>query len=125
MNRAQRVLASVSVAGLVLLFSLTLVISDQFQSAAYDWDQVERSRSVLIAVQNLNRALVKAESGQRGFLLTSKGSYLDSYLQGVAGSQAALAEIARQLKDDTAERDQLARLKELVGAKLYELDLTP
>jgi CHASE3 domain sensor protein len=98
MNRAQRVVASVSVAELVLLFALTLVISDQFQSAGYDWDQVERSRSLLIAVQNLNRALVKAESAQRGFLLTSKGSYVDSYLQGVASSQAALAEIARQLK---------------------------
>jgi CHASE3 domain sensor protein len=90
MNRAQGVLASISVAGLVLLFALTLVISYQFQSAGYDWDQVERSRSVLIGVQNLNRALVKAESGQRGFLLTSKASYLDSYLKGVAGSQAAV-----------------------------------
>ena len=38
--------------------------------------------STNLAVQNLNRGLVKAESGQRGFLLTSKAGYLDSYLKG-------------------------------------------
>ena len=72
MSRTQRVLASISVAGLALLFALTLVISYQFQSVGYYWDQAEHSRGILIAVQNLNRGLMKAESGQRGFLLTSK-----------------------------------------------------
>jgi hypothetical protein len=72
MNRSQRVLASASVAGLALLFLLALVISYQFQTAGYYSDQAERSRGILIAVQNLNRGLMKAESGQRGFLLTSK-----------------------------------------------------
>jgi uncharacterized membrane protein (DUF485 family) len=63
MNRSQRVLASVSVTGLALLFVLALVISYQFQTAGYDLNQAERSRGILIAVQNLNRGLMKAESG--------------------------------------------------------------
>src|ERR1700692_2777458 len=66
MNRSQRVLASASLAGVALLFVLALVISYQFQSAGYYSDQAEHTRGILIAVQNQNRGLVKAESGQRG-----------------------------------------------------------
>jgi len=124
MNRSQRVLASASAAGLALLFVLVLVISYEFQTAGYYSDQAERSRGVLIAVQNLNRGLMKAESGQRGFLLTGKASYLDSYLRGVTTSQGALVEIARQLKDDNAEQAQVETLIDLVQAKLHELNET-
>jgi diguanylate cyclase (GGDEF)-like protein len=124
MSRAQRVLAYISVAGLALLFALALVISYQFQSAGYDWDQAERSRGILVAGQSLNRGLVKAESAQRGFLLTSKAGYLDSYLKGVTASQGALTDLARQLKDNKTEEDQLATLGNLVEAKLHELDET-
>src|ERR1700756_5779605 len=121
MNRSQRVLASASIAGLALLFVLALVISYQFQAAGYYSDQAERSRGILIAVQNLNRGLVKAESGQRGFLLTAKASYLDSYLRGITASRAALVEIARQLKENNAEQEHLAALRDLVQAKAHEL----
>lgn len=124
MNRSQRMLASVSMAGIAFLFGLALVISYQFQSAGYYSDQAEHTRSILIAVQNLSRGLIKAESGQRGFLLTSKPNYLDSYLKGAAASQAALLDIGRQLKDETAEQGQLATLRELVQAKLQELSQT-
>ena len=124
MSRAQRVLAFISIAGLAIMFGLTLVISYQFESAGYDWDQAERSRGILIAVQNLNRGLMKAESGQRGFLLTTKASYLDSYLQGATAAQAALADIARQLKDERGEDQHLASLRDAVGAKLHELSET-
>jgi CHASE3 domain sensor protein len=67
---------------------------------------------------------MKAESGQRGFLLTAKASYLDSYLRGVTASQATLVEIARQLKNNNVEQDQLATLKDLVQAKLHKLNET-
>ena len=121
MSRAERVIASISIAGLALLFALTLVISYQFQSAGYDWDQAEHSRGILIAVQNLNRGLGRAESGQRGFLLTSKANYLDSYLKGVTASQGALTDIERQQSDNKAEQEQVAKLRGLVQAKLQEL----
>jgi diguanylate cyclase (GGDEF)-like protein/PAS domain S-box-containing protein len=121
MSRVERVLASISITGLALLFGLTLVISYQFQSAGYDWDQAERSRGILIAVQNLNRGLVKAESGQRGFLLTSKADYLDSYLKGITASQGALTDIERQLRDNKAEQEQLGKLRGLVESKFREL----
>ena len=44
MSRAQRVLASISVAGLALMFALTLIISHQFLSSGDYWDQAERAR---------------------------------------------------------------------------------
>lgn len=124
MNRNQRVLAWLSVTGLALLFVLALVTSYQFQSAGYYSDQAEHSRAVLIAVQNLNRGLLKAESGQRGFLLTSKVGYLDQYTKAATSSQTALIDIAKQLKDDHAEQDAVAKLKDLVKAKLHELSET-
>lgn len=121
MSRSERVLASISVVGFVLMFALALVISYEFKAIGDYWDQAERSRGILIVVQNLNRGLVKAESGQRGFLLTSKPAYLDSYVKAATASRAALADIALELNGDKTEQARLARLEDLVRAKLDEL----
>jgi diguanylate cyclase (GGDEF)-like protein/PAS domain S-box-containing protein len=124
MNRTERILAAISILGLVLLFVLTLVTSSRFQAAEYYAEQAEQSRVTLIAVQNLNRGLLKAESSQRGFLLTSKPSYLDSYVNGVAAARAGLSELTQTLGHDDTERGNVAQLRSLVDAKLGELNNT-
>ncbi|KAA6459556.1 diguanylate cyclase [Acidobacteria bacterium AB60] len=124
MNRGQRILAFITVIGLLLLFVWALLISYQFQAGSLYADQAEHSRRVLVAMQNLNRGLMKAESGQRGFLLTSKPGYSDSYLKGVAASRSGLVEIGLQLGDNKAEQEQFFRLNLLVQAKLRELNQT-
>jgi diguanylate cyclase (GGDEF)-like protein/PAS domain S-box-containing protein len=124
MNRTERILAAISVLGLALLFLLTLVTSSRFQTAEYYAEQADHSRVILIEVQNLNRGLLKAESAQRGFLLTSKAGYLDSYAKGVDAAQAALTDITQKLGNDDAERGNVARLRALVQAKLDELNKT-
>lgn len=124
MNRTERILAAISVLGLAFLFLLTLVTSSRFQTVAYETEQADRSRVILIAVQNLNRGLLSAESAQRGFLLTSNPRYLDSYSKGVDAAQSALNEIAQRLDNDSAQRGNIARLRALVQAKLDELNQT-
>jgi diguanylate cyclase (GGDEF)-like protein/PAS domain S-box-containing protein len=124
MNRLQRILAAISILCLAFLFVLTLFTSSQFQTSEYYSDQAEHSRLILMAVQNLNRGLVKAESAQRGFLLTSNSAYLDSYAKNVETVQAALIDIAQKVGNDTNERIHVARLRTLVQAKLDELNET-
>jgi diguanylate cyclase (GGDEF)-like protein/PAS domain S-box-containing protein len=124
MNRLQRILAAISILCLAFLFALTLFISSQFQTAEYYSNQAEHSRLILMAVQNLNRGLLKAESAQRGFLLTSNPAYLDSYAKSAETTQAALNDVAQKLGNDTNERIRVARLRILVQAKLDELNET-
>jgi diguanylate cyclase (GGDEF)-like protein/PAS domain S-box-containing protein len=124
MKRTERVLASVLILGLAMLFVLTLVASRQFQSAEEYSDQAEHSRLILIAVQNLNRGLLNSETSQRGFLLTSKATYLDSYVKGIAATQAAMVDIAQRLNDSKDQHEQVVRLTALVQQKLAELQQT-
>ncbi len=124
MSRTERVLAATSILGLVFLFVLTLVTSSRFQTAESYNEQAEHTRLILITVQDLNRGLIKAESAQRGYLLTSKPSYLDPYTKGVDAARLAMTEIAQKLDNDPAQRDNIARLRTLVQAKLDELNRT-
>jgi diguanylate cyclase (GGDEF)-like protein/PAS domain S-box-containing protein len=124
MNRPQRILAAISVLGIALLFVLTLFTSSQFQAAESYSDQAEHSRLILIAVQNLNRGLLNAESAQRGFLLTSNPAYLNSYAKSVETVQAALTDVAQKLGNDTHQQINIARLKTLVQSKVDELNET-
>jgi diguanylate cyclase (GGDEF)-like protein/PAS domain S-box-containing protein len=124
MNRPQRILAAISILCLAFLFVLTLFASYQFQTSESYSDQAEHSRSILVAVQNLNRGLLRAESAQRGFLLTSNSAYLDSYAKSVETVQAAMNDIAQKLGNDMRARIHVARLRTLVQAKLDELNET-
>ena len=107
-----------------MLFALTLVTMYQFRSAEDYSNQIEDSRLILVAVQNLNRGLLNAETGQRGFLLTSQSTYLDSYVKGVAATRAAVVDIEQKLNGGRAQQEQVTRLTALVYGKLDELQQT-
>ncbi len=69
-------------------------------------------------------SLLDAETGQRGFLLTGRDSYLVPYDEGVARLPALLARMDRFAAVLPEQRPAVARIRQLVNAKLQELDAT-
>ena len=97
-------IAGVLLSGVVVLFLLTFLASRSFRMLKETSDEAEHQRMSLIAVQNVNRALLSAESGQRGYLLTSKASYLDAYYEGVASARHGLLQVQGELHDSPSKR---------------------
>jgi len=67
--------------------------------------------------------LKDAETGQRGFLIGSDESFLDTYNVGVAGIPAALEDLQR-LAVSEQERTLVTRIADLSRAKVQEMDRT-
>src|ERR1700681_3723228 len=67
--------------------------------------------------------LTDAESGQRGYLLTGEGSYLQPYTEGVAKVGAALERLDKAYGGNDDSRE-FRELRVLTGKKLGELEDT-
>ncbi len=67
----------------------------------------------------------RAESGQRGYLLTNDSQYLAPYDAAVKGLPNALAELDRQVyADNVVQQRSVGRMHQLVNDKLRELKET-
>jgi signal transduction histidine kinase len=75
-------------------------------------------------IQSMLRGLLDAETGQRGYLLTSRASYLEPYQAGVASAEAALTELKRLYAGDAQKRAQLQAVETKAREKLSELATT-
>jgi CHASE3 domain sensor protein len=62
--------------------------------------------------------LADAETGQRGYLLTSDESYLEPNQQATAALPGVLARLRDLTADDDAQRRRLGRIEELAAARL-------
>ncbi|TPG52490.1 PAS domain S-box protein [Roseomonas nepalensis] len=91
--------------------------------------EAERARAVrLDAAENQAEALLSdlrdAETGQRGFLLTGRESYLQPYEEAVRGLNGRLAGLVRLGEAEAALARPAAELARLIPAKLEELART-
>jgi signal transduction histidine kinase/DNA-binding response OmpR family regulator len=73
---------------------------------------------------NLTEAMLDAETGQRGYLLTGDPRYLVPYRAAVSREPSLLAAVRRGDRGDAVLRADTRRLTTLVHAKLAELDET-
>jgi CHASE3 domain sensor protein len=65
-----------------------------------------------------------AETGQRGYLLTHKESYLGPYVQAVGQSHEEIETLRQLTSDNPTQQKNLDRLEPLVNAKFDELAQT-
>ena len=113
--------ASVTLAialGLFVVAAIALAVNLTLQSNSFGW--VEHTNEVLRSIFAIERSILEAESGERGYLLTGEGSYLDSYNRSQA-EVPKLFEALRQLISDNP--NQVRRLDELhpiIEARLAE-----
>ena len=79
------------------------------------------SRDVVNAVDALQLLVTDAETGQRGYLLTQRASYLEPYQAALRAAQGQLATLKRLVADNAPHLQLLAGFEPLLTQKLEEL----
>jgi signal transduction histidine kinase len=75
-------------------------------------------------VRQLQMSLLDAETGQRGYLLTSRKDYLEPYLTALPVIDESFRLLQAEHGQQADSRAALTHLRALVGAKLTELETT-
>ncbi|GGB55078.1 response regulator [Blastomonas aquatica] len=86
--------------------------------------EIRQTHTVLTTLDDLLAATLDAETGQRGYLLTGRESYLDPYVEGVAMARAKLVVLGNATRDNMVQKDNLAVLERNIDRKLRELSDT-
>ena len=109
--------------------ALLLILVDwlQWQSVheyrdARDW--VSHTRAVMFDLESFLSCMNDAETGQRGYLLTHKESYLEPYERAITRSPNLLQSLRQMTSDNPVQQKNLDRLEPLVNAKFVELTQT-
>jgi signal transduction histidine kinase/CheY-like chemotaxis protein len=100
---------------------VTLWLSNLTRSQ-YDW--VQHTLAVRNQLTTVLSLVQSAETGQRGYLLTDSQAYLIPYDRGVSGLRSAVDELNRLVQDNPEQLRSLAQLRDLIAAKLGELQAT-
>ncbi len=122
MTRALGFAGYVAIAAGVLV--LLLIVASSAVLAVRNADalgRAARTQDVQGATAAVMEAVTDAESGQRGFLLTSDPSYLEPYDKAVASMPARLARLEQLAGDDPAESGLAAEIRTTATEKLAEL----
>jgi two-component sensor histidine kinase/CHASE3 domain sensor protein len=83
--------------------------------------RVRGTHNVLIALGDLLIAATDAETGQRGFIITQKGNYLEPFHQGLTAADAALSKLETLQARNVQQLARVADLKTLWTEKAREL----
>ena len=93
-----------------------------------DWHEYHEGRRQTLAARGifehssvLLMAVTNAESGQRGFVLTGDGSYLEPYYQALGQIRNELEVLDKATADDSAIQEQVRRIRIVIGDKFAEM----
>lgn len=87
-------------------------------------DAVGRMAAARIHIQTLQRSLVEAETGQRGYLLTDREEYLQPYRAALAAIDDSFRALEAHYGNDAHPRELLRQLHTMTDTKLAELAVT-
>ena len=82
---------------------------------------VSHTKDVLVQIEDILDAMVRAESNQRGFLLTAKRNYAVNYLRIKERIHRQLAELRTATADNPAQRKNIVQLSALIDKRLDEI----
>lgn len=116
---SSRVLVGVSLLLPVVLIGIPTVIAVHAEGAlksSFNW--VTHTLEVERSVQSLVNSLVDAETGQRGFLLTHRETYLEPYNSGRSQVGQRMTDLRTLTFDNESQQERLDRLQPLVRERL-------
>ncbi len=111
-------------AAIIFFMATGAVAYFNFQTLKADSALVVRSGDTLSALEDVLSTVKDAETGQRGYLLTGKDSYLDPYIAALREMGPRLDALQRLTIDNPTQQDRLGSLRQHIGAKLAELKRT-
>jgi methyl-accepting chemotaxis protein len=111
--------------GIVLaLAGISTILTQIAKSNSADTQQtVNQGYQVKELLKQVEKDLVDAETGQRGYLVTGVLNYLEPYDSGRKNSQENIAEL-KKLIIDPAQRTRVEKIEPLVQQKFAELEET-
>ena len=118
----QRLGATGGIAFIVLL--LGLLTFDGIRKTRDARQVVMDTHQVIETAQATLQDLTNAETGQRGYLLTSKDRYLGPYHSALLAISSDTTMLQRLIGSDSQQRQQLDTLSARIAFKLAELDTT-
>ncbi len=92
------------------------------RKTAVFWES--HSREVLLESGVARSSLQDAETAQRGFLITQRADYLEPYNSGVSALHVSLHRLALLTVDNASQQMRIERLRDVIAAKLGELQAT-
>ena len=95
--------------------------TDQFIKSSR---QVTHTQKVIESLEKILVTMDNAETGQRGYLLTGKESYLQPYEEAKGRLSAVLSTLDELTADDSKRQHDLAKLSYLIKEKQQELSAT-
>jgi PAS domain S-box-containing protein len=120
-GRTLWVAVTIGVAFLIANLVLSLVNTRLLREESIS---ILRSNELLLALDNVLKLVVDAETGQRGFVITGQAEYLTPYKTAVASIQAQMDLLQALTAGDPAQQPLMAEVRRHIGTKLGELDLT-
>ncbi|MFN3458735.1 MAG: sensor histidine kinase [Novosphingobium sp.] len=123
-QRAPRIptLALFLVVALALIGTFSLIIAT-VEAERTQRQQATRTSGILASLDEIVRATMSGETGQRGYFITSDTRYLEPYRDGQARYSAELARLRRQLGNDLPDdqAELLSDIARLGDAKWAEM----
>ncbi|HMF36804.1 MAG TPA: CHASE3 domain-containing protein [Isosphaeraceae bacterium] len=119
LDRTVLVGAGLFAALLVTIAALTYRNTSQLNEDA-SW--VAHTNEVLDLTGEVLLAIVDAETGQRGFLLTGRDEYLEPYNSALKRLEGLLATLKEETRDNPRQQDRIARLAGMTATRLTGLE---
>ena len=104
--------------------ALVLISEGSYWQSISGLQDLGNGRDARERVLGLERSLLDAETGQRGYLLTQNKDYLVPYDTAINDIDAAFKALESYYQDDAGDRAVLRQLHTAASAKLSELALT-
>lgn len=107
-----------------LLLTIAVIGNSEAKRVRSSERWVTHAHTVIAKLDAVTSELKDAETGQRGFLLTTEEAYLRPYNSALGNVPARLAELSSLLAENPKQQQQLLEIHKLVADKLSELDET-
>ena len=104
--------------------AMFFISETSYQQATGALDDLGAMSAARLSIQELRRAMTDAETGERGYLLTSRKEYLEPYNRALADVTKELAALNQYYANKAAAQPLMKRVNEIVGEKLSETRTT-
>jgi CHASE3 domain sensor protein len=104
--------------GMFVVAAVALSVNLTWQRDSFGW--VEHTNKVLRTVSALERRILEAESGERGYLLTGESGYLDSYSRSQDDIPKLLEALRQAVSDNPGQVQRVDELRPRIESRLAE-----
>lgn len=122
--KAWHIKATTFLAGIAMSTISSIFLLDLVPEQVVAQKENSAARSTILVTQELSSYLKDAERGQRGYLLNKEKTDLTTYKTGVLLTKVTLDRLEKLVQDQPAELERLQETKDLIQAKLAEMDET-